>query len=326
MRGLSSFSLFPPVIKSIIIVNVVIFVLQHLILNLFSLGGVSLSSVFVQYFALMPFDIQEAIFFTNMDGLVFYPWQLISYQFLHGGFFHIFFNLLMLWMFGAELENRWGSGKFLAFYLLSGIGAGIVHLLIGPLFNQAGPTLGASGSVYGILLAFALSNPNRQIYMFPFFIPIKAKYFILILVGFDLFAGLMSSSDGVAHFAHLGGAATAYLLMKMGDNLAIYRFVDKFFNKSKNSYGSNMSTFESNYQEQTKAKVFKVNWSKPAPTDTDKDYISDVTQKSQKTYEIDGESITQRKIDEILDKISESGYQNLSEKEKHILSELSKKI
>lgn len=324
MRPLNQFTLFPPVIKGLLLINAGVFVLQ-LALAVFTFGGVSLNEIFQQYFALMPFDLKESLFMVKADYYVFYPWQLITYQFLHGGFFHIFFNLFMLWMFGVELENEWGSGKFLAYYLLAGIGAGLAHLIIGPLFGQIGPTVGASGSIYGILLAFALSHPDRQIYMFPFFIPIKSKYFILILIGFDLFAGLWSPGSGVAHFAHLGGAATGYILMKLGDDLAIYRFTDKFFQTRRTGYGR-QDSFGTRSSTGGGGKVFTVSWTKPPEQKIEEKRYDESPHSGQRAFEIDGEKITQSRIDEILDKISESGYQNLSDREKHILTELSKKI
>ncbi len=222
-------------------------------------------------------------------------------------------------MFGAELENLWGSKKFLVFYLLGGIGAGLTQLLISPLISQIGPTVGASGSVYGIMLAFALTYPNRSIFIFPFFIPIKAKFLIMLLVGADLLMGLTSQSS-VAHFAHLGGAATGFLLLKYGEQTGIYNALNFLFSDTKSGKKKHTKQ-ESN--------VYKVNWQ-----NTNKGYYNDDAYKVDDTHQspssselwVDGESITQNKIDEILDKISESGYQNLTEREKKILFELSQKL
>jgi membrane associated rhomboid family serine protease len=310
MGGLGKFNLFPPVIKGLLIANVAVFFLQYMIFDMLRVGDVSLAQFFFKYFALFPLT----------EG--FWPWQLVSYQFMHGGFSHIFFNLFALWMFGAELENLWGSKKFLVFYLLGGIGAGLTQLLISPVLSQVGPTVGASGSVYGILLAFALTYPNRSIFIFPFFIPIKAKYLILLLVGADLLMGLTSSSSTVAHFAHLGGAATGYLLLKFGDQTGVFNILNFLYSDKDGS--------SRKYSKQA-ANVYKVNWQNTKQSyynEDDDAYKVDDTRPSSNSSEfwVDGENITQNKIDEILDKISESGYQNLTEREKKILFELSQKL
>lgn len=140
----------------------------------------------------------------------FEPWQLVSYMFLHAGFAHIFFNLLALWMFGQAIENYWGTRRFSVYYFLTGIGAGLSQLLIG----AGAPTVGASGAVYGILLAFGMMFPERPIMLLFPPIPIKAKYFVLIFGGIELFSGVTGTSAGIAHFAHLGGMLVGYILIK----------------------------------------------------------------------------------------------------------------
>ncbi len=307
-QGLGRFSMFPPVLKSLIVINLVVYVLQYFFMEAYTINGVSLSDYFTYYFALQPLDSSFLSFGTGN----FWPWQVITYQFMHGGFWHLFFNLFALWMFGAELESRWGSHKFLFYYLLCGIGAAIVQL-----FVADGPTIGASGSIYGILLAFGFTFPNRPIFMFPFFIPIPAKYFVLIFAGIEMISGFSSSSDGIAHFAHLGGAATGFLLMKYGDKIGIYRWLDKIVTIGRNKY--------SGYREEKGAKVYSVNWNK-STTPPLRHETTTSTRPAMKIYSIDGEDVTQEKIDAILDKISSSGYQNLSDKEKYILNELSKKL
>ena len=217
MRGIGGFSMFPPTIKTLLIINVAVFLLHHLFFTSFTIGGQSLARYFIEYFALQPISGLENFFGS---GASFYPWQIITYQFMHANLWHIFFNMFALWMFGSELENLWGGTRFLTYYLLCGIGAAIVQLFISPIFSDPAPTIGASGAVYGILLAFGLTFPDRPIFMFPFFIPIPAKFFVLIFAGIELLTGL-TSTDGIAHFAHLGGAATGFLLLKFGDRLGI---------------------------------------------------------------------------------------------------------
>lgn len=155
---------------------------------------------------------------TPMLGLV--PWkvthelalyQLVTYLFLHGGFFHIFFNLLLLWMFGRELEERWGTRFFLKFYAITGIGAGITSFLFS--MGSHTVTIGASGAIMALLVAFAMHAPNRLVYVW-FVFPIKIKYLVMFLIAVDLVAAMSHSADGVARFAHLGGALIGYLYLK----------------------------------------------------------------------------------------------------------------
>lgn len=317
--GMRRFGLFPPILKSLLIVNAAVFVLQHFMLSVFTLQGYPLDIWFMKYFALQPvFDGN-----TLLDNTFFYPWQLISYQFMHANFWHIFFNLFALWMFGSELEETWGAGKFLTFYLLTGIGAGLVQLFISPMLGSIAPTVGASGAVYGILLAFGLTNPERPIYMFPFFIPIKAKLFVVIMIAIELIFGF-SVSDSVARFAHLGGAATGFLLLKFGDKLKIYKLAEKFLNKRRGGYNPNYDPYGSSYSNQTyEPKIHRFSWSN-TPKQEPTVYSSPSSNKI--ALNLNGEDITQAKVDEILDKISAQGYQSLSEKEKYILTELSKKL
>lgn len=131
-------------------------------------------------------------------------WQLVTYIFLHAGLFHILFNMFALWMFGCELERFWGSKKFLFYYFLTGAGAGFTVILFTP--KSTIPTIGASGAIFGILLAYGLTFPNRIIYLY-FLIPIKAKHFVLIFGVLELLAIWHYSADGISHFAHLGGIA-----------------------------------------------------------------------------------------------------------------------
>lgn len=317
--GFRRFSLFPPVIKSLVIINVVIFIIQHLMLSIFTIGGVPLDKVVIYYFALQPFFDGSGIIPDNS----FYIWQLITYQFLHANFWHIFFNLFVLWMFGTELEDEWGPGKFLTFYLLSGIGAAIAHLLISPMLGTIAPTVGASGAIYGILIAFGLSYPDRPIYMFPFFIPIKAKIFVIIMIAIELLFGF-SVNDQIARFAHLGGAATGFLLLKFGDKLKIYSLAEKIFRKNYSRKRDFDYYFKQRniYDDEPRVYSFK-----REPENLTYTIYREETPTSQKiVITINGEDITQKQIDEILDKISASGYQSLTEREKHILIELSKKL
>ena len=145
-------------------------------------------------------------------------WQLGTYMFLHGGIFHLVFNMLALWMFGAELERRWGPRYFLKFYFVTGVGAGALTVLFSLLpfeFAQSlqrSDIIGASGAIYGLLLAYALYFPDRPIYMY-FVFPIPAKIFVAIMGAIALFSSL-SEPGGVANATHLGGLLVAYLFLK----------------------------------------------------------------------------------------------------------------
>lgn len=223
----------PPVVLNLIIINALLLLITNLFedkINLYTLLGLF-------YFRSPNFE----------------SWQLASYMFMHGGFYHLLFNMFALWMFGSVLENVWGPKRFLTFYMVTGIGAGLVQLLVawfrwesatallsaeqieyvlekGPelwrqqqtfrdeaMANLNGimntPTVGASGAVFGILLAFGMLFPNTLIYVF-FAIPVKAKYFVIIYGALELYFGVSGTRDGIAHFAHLGGMLFGYFMIR----------------------------------------------------------------------------------------------------------------
>jgi membrane associated rhomboid family serine protease len=147
-------------------------------------------------------------------------WRLVTYMFLHGGVFHILFNMLALWMFGVELERMWGSRYFAKFYFVAGAGAALTALVLSFVPGFGGEvyyalTIGASGAVYGVLLAYALYFPHRPIYMY-FVFPIPAKYFVMIIGGISLLASMGGPGSGIAHTTHLGGLVAAYVYLKGG--------------------------------------------------------------------------------------------------------------
>jgi membrane associated rhomboid family serine protease len=306
--GSGGFSLFPPVIKALLITNVVVFVLQYVFLGFLTIGGVSVQRFVMAYFALQPLE-------TGM----FYPWQLISYQFMHGGVWHLFFNMLALWMFGSELESIWGSRRFLTFYLLAGIGAGLAQIAVTSFFpSYGGPTVGASGAIQGVMIAFGFMFPDRPILMFPIFFPIPAKIFVLLWIGIDIVSGLMGS-DGVAHFAHLGGALTGYLLFRFGDQVGIFGFFDKIRDMLSGSGGGGRKVFG------TKRKIYDIREAESYRA-AEKPEIGVSSWFRAKTSSDGNRTITQEDIDAILDKIAKTGYASLSEEEKRILMEASKKL
>jgi membrane associated rhomboid family serine protease len=186
-----------PVVKWLIIANVAMFVATILAGRLF------------EPLALVPSNVVER-------GWL---WQLVTYMFLHAGVFHILFNMLSLWMFGTDLELTWGSRFFARYYAATGIGAGVITVLVSLLpFSFTAPlyyasTVGASGAVYGLLLAYGLYYPDRPIYLY-FLFQIPAKYFVMILGAVSLVSSLNTGGSNLAHFAHLGGLLVGYVYLK----------------------------------------------------------------------------------------------------------------
>jgi len=192
--GTSSF--LPPGVKWLLIANVAVFVVDYFALALFRADP-------FRPFGLVPRQVLSS-------G---YLWQLASYMFLHGGFWHILVNMLTLWMFGLDLERDWGTRRFLEYYFLCGVGAGLCVIGASTLFGGMGSrTIGASGAIYGVLLGFGLLYPDRVV-LFSFLFPIKAKYFVMIM-GAIAFMSSFSAGSGVSHIAHLGGMIFGYLYLK----------------------------------------------------------------------------------------------------------------
>ena len=143
----------------------------------------------------------------------FWPWQLGTYAFIHGSFNHLFFNMLGLWMFGSELEQIWGRKRYMTFFAASVLAAAIAQLLVNAALGSTAPTVGASGGLFGLLLAFAMIFPNRVILLF-FVLPLKAKYLVLLYGLLELYQGVYVMNSGVAHFAHLGGMLGGLLTIR----------------------------------------------------------------------------------------------------------------
>lgn len=302
------FAFFPPVIKYLLLTNIAIFLLQNFVFINLSAGGENLAYLLFKYFALQPISL-DPLHRTPLSG-PFMPWQLFTYMFMHGGFWHLFLNMFALWMFGMELENIWGSKKFLMYYMMCGIGAGLANLILAPLFSSVqAPTVGASGSVYGILVAFGMMFPNRPIFIY-FLFPIKAKYFVVIYMLIEIFS--VGSNSGIAHIAHLGGGLVGllYILITNNSNISsIFRFPDAPKPKQK-SPPSN---------------VYKSRFYEKYNTGSESDDVSDADYYVEKNR-TDEDKAPQEKIDEILDKISKDGYKSLTEEEKRILFDASKKL
>lgn len=301
--GFGRFSFFPPVIKNLLIINAVVFFLQMILDNI-SFGGVPGWYWINRYFALNPL--------TGVDAAGqpynFQVWQLITYQFMHGGFMHIFFNMFALWIFGVELENLFGSRKFLFYYLMCGVGAGLLHVFGSPIFDSiSAPTIGASGAVYGVLIAFAMMFPNRYVFLLFPPMPVKAKYLIAFYIIIEFMS--VGSENYVAHLAHLGGAFFGFAFIMLDRK---YHFnIDGMFNSVKNTFTSSGGSSYNQFRRPKKKAFGNTN-------------VEDA-----EFYEINSdkksEEVSEKEIDEILEKISRSGYQNLTEREKKVLFEASKK-
>lgn len=167
------------------------------------------------WFALWPLGSSEQIMVGNSSMAVppFAPWQLISYGFMHGSVTHIFFNMFALFLFGLPLEAGWGRWRFGVYYFTCLIGAGLVQLVVASSSAEVYPTVGASGAVFGLLLAYGLRFPNSVIVLLIPPIPIKAKYFVVLYGAAELLFGVTGMMPGVAHFAHLGGMLFGLLLL-----------------------------------------------------------------------------------------------------------------
>ncbi len=202
-------SLMPPVIKFLLLGNSLIFLLE-------TLGGVSL----IREFALWPILPEDFVQVAQARGYFinrFEPWQLVSYAFLHGGSMHLLLNMYALWLFGIALENLWGSARFAIYYLVCVVGAGLVQLLVVSFAAEPGnyyPTIGSSGGVFGVLLAYGMMFPRNILFLLIPPMPIEARWLVLIYGGIELFFGITGTASGVAHFAHLGGMLFGYLLIR----------------------------------------------------------------------------------------------------------------
>jgi len=140
-------------------------------------------------------------------------WQLFTYQFLHGSVFHLVFNMLALWMFGSPLETDWGTQRFMSYYLTCGVGAGLCDLTLNLILGGRAPTIGASGAIYGVLLAFGVCYPEQTVLM-NFLFPIKAKYMVMIYGAIALYGSMGTLNSGVSNIAHLGGMAVGFIYLK----------------------------------------------------------------------------------------------------------------
>jgi membrane associated rhomboid family serine protease len=187
----------PPVTTALIGANIAVFLLQQLAPDL------------VGMFALWPLDTAQVA-----SDVAFEPWQILTYGFLHGGTLHLAFNMLAVGMFGGPLERVLGSRRYLVYYLACVASAAVTQLVVAQLSGEVYPTVGASGGVFGLLLAFALYFPTARVMLLIPPIPMPARVFALLYAAIELVLGVTGSQEGVAHFAHLGGMAGGYLMLR----------------------------------------------------------------------------------------------------------------
>ena len=264
------FQVIPPAIKTIIMINVAVFLLQLTPAGemLTLMGG------------LWPVGSHK------FGGYGFHLWQPVTYMFLHGSFGHLFFNMFALWIFGAEIENYWGTRHFTTYYFVCGIGAAIINILA--TMGDPYPTVGASGAIYGVLLAFGMMFPDRYIFLY-FLVPVKAKYFVAGYAFIEFISGLgsqsMGSGSNIAHFAHLGGMLIGFIYITfMRNEWTIAQLLKRLNGPGKKPKGPTL------YQGGRGS-----------------------------------DEVNEEEIDRILDKISSRGYESLSAEEKRKLLKAGKR-
>lgn len=199
------FARLPPVTKALLIANGVMFLLQW-VLQSTAAAGV------LEYMELWPLGSGET------GAPAFMPWQLVTYGFLHGSPSHLIFNMLALFMFGAQVEHVWGARRFFGYYLTCVVGAAICQLLVGAVTMSMGgeayPTVGASGGIFGLLLAYGMLFPNQRVMLLIPPVPMKARTLVIVYGVIELLLGVTGTAPGVAHFAHLGGMLFGWLLIR----------------------------------------------------------------------------------------------------------------
>ena len=303
----------PTITKNLLIVNVVVFLATYLFRNM----GIDLNNVLGLHFFLAP---------------DFHIYQLFTYMFAHGGFSHIFFNMFALWMFGCIVERTWGPKKFLTYYIVCGVGAGLFqelaqfaqfyfiaseqlpHFTLAQTMKVANAnaaflnlwtTVGASGAVYGILLAFGMLYPEERIFIFPLPVPIKAKWFVMGYAAIELFMAYSSTGDGVAHLAHLGGMVFGFFLIRYWRRHPDIRY-------SRRSGQQFFDFMRASWERRTGRKDRGGVFTNSANTRHESDWDYNARRKAE-----------QERMDEILDKIRRNGYESLTREEKQQLFDAS---
>lgn len=297
----------PVITKNLLIINVLAFLLSEVLGK-----GMVLNNIFGLHFWLAP-DFQI--------------YQLFTYMFMHAGFSHLFFNMFALWMFGCVVERVWGPRKFLLYYLVCGVGAGLFQeaaqfcsfmiktsevlpgydiMTVAHLYGEqlnTWTTVGASGAIYAILLAFGMIFPEERIFIFPLPVPIKAKWFVLLYAGIELTQALASPGDGVAHLAHLGGMAFGFFLIRYWKRNPNSRY-------NRNGGQQFFDSLRSSWQQRKGSNGFgsSTTSANGSTSSSNPDWDYNARKKAQ-----------QAEVDRILDKIRRNGYDSLTKEEKQTL-------
>ena len=313
----------PVVTKNLLIINILVFIATYVVRGM----NIDLNDIFGLHF------------FLASDFRI---WQFFTYMFMHGGFTHILMNMFMLWMFGMVVENVWGPRKFLFYYIVCGVGAGLCQelaqygtYLVEGLANfdsvRVGTTVlpmdvylnmmntvGASGAIYGVLLAFGMLFPEERMFIIPIPVPIKAKWIIMGSIVVELFSAIGTSNDGVAHLAHLGGMLFGFILIRYWKKHPYSGYGDfgmnrghQFFDRMKNSWEQRGGHDTRNATNGNSGAWTNTSQSSDANNRSDWDYNAHKKQQ-------------QEEVDRILDKIRKSGYDSLTKDEKQKLFDSSK--
>lgn len=267
--------LFRGAVRTIIFVNILIYLLMLI---------PRIETTFVRFLGLVPRYVLKG-----------YLWQLFTYLFIHGGFWHLFWNMFVLWIFGTEIENYWGRKGFLKYYFITGVGSGIITALVN--YKSGIPVIGASGAIYGILIAFGLLFPERYIFLY-FLIPIKAKYFVWIMAAITFISTLSPGTSNISHLTHLAGILIGFLYLRRSFFTYRWRFVFSDLLWRLRRIFSSLSKIPKRIRFKTKPKSRKIQY--------------------------DTEETMREELDRILDLISKYGYDSLTEKDKTTLLLLSK--
>ena len=314
----------PVITKNLLIINVLVFVATYALRGL----NIDLDTLLGLHFILAP---------------DFRVWQFVTYMFMHGGVTHLLMNMFMLWMFGMVVENVWGPKKFLFYYMVCGLGAGVCQELaqygtyvveglaqyetvriansIIPMSEYLNMmnTVGASGAIYGVLLAFGMLFPEERMFIIPIPVPIKAKWIVIGSVVVELFSAIGTSNDGVAHLAHLGGMLFGFILIRYWKKHPYSGYGDFGMNKGHQFFDRMKDSWEQRggATSHTNANGSRESWTDAShnnTTDNNSDWEYNARKKQQ-----------QEEVDRILDKIRKSGYDSLTKEEKQKLFDSSKK-
>ncbi|MBI3296759.1 MAG: rhomboid family intramembrane serine protease [Elusimicrobia bacterium] len=272
-HGPLDFKSMSPVIKALVVINAAVFIISLLV------GG-----QFKSLFGLVPYQVVHERWI----------WQPFTYLFLHGTFFHVLFNLFALWMFGMPVEAQWGPREFLKYFLITGVGAGLVSVAVAP--DSHNVIIGASGAVFGLLVAFAMLYPDAVVYLY-FFFPIKAKHMAMLFGAIEFFAGASAANPASARVAHLSGMAIGYFYIRWWWVLTL---------RLKTMFSSPGGTAERGAAPKTRRRPLPVGAPRPdAPAAAPSDDMTEV--------------------DRILDKIIAQGESSLTDKEREVLRRQSRK-